>query len=51
MGKICRNKQRTKTHKNRKGFLGIRKDIVNIVNTGIKLPNVNSKIYKRQSCK
>ena len=48
MGKICRDKQRTKTHKNRKGFLGIRKDIVN---TGIKLPNVNSKIYKRQSCK
>ena len=38
MGKICRVKQGTKTHKKRKGFLGVRKD-VNIVNTGINLSN------------
>ena len=46
MGKICRVKQRTKTHKKRKGFLGVRKDVVNIVNTGINLSNVNSESIK-----
>ena len=37
-------KRRTKTHKKRKGFLGGRKDIVNIVNTGINSSNVNSEL-------
>ena len=37
-----RVKQRTKTHKKGKGFLGVRIDVVNIVNTGIDLSNVNS---------
>ena len=46
MGKICGVKQRTKTHKKRKGFLGVRKDVVNIVNTGINLLNVNSESIK-----
>ena len=46
MGKICGVKQRTKTHKKRKGFLGVRKDVVNIVNTGINLSNVNSESIK-----
>ena len=46
MGKTCRVKQRTKTHKKRKGFLGVRKDVVNIVNTGINLSNVNSESIK-----
>ena len=51
MGKICRVKQRTKTHKKRKDFLGVREDVVNIVNTGISLSNVISESIKRQSCK
>ena len=46
MCKICRVKQRTKTHKRRKGFLGVRRDIVNIVNAGINLSNVNSASVK-----
>ena len=41
-----RIKQRTKTHKKRKGFLGIKKDVVNIVNTRIDLSNVNSESIK-----
>ena len=46
MGKICRVKQRTKTHKKRKAFLRVRKDVANIVNTGINLSNVNSESIK-----
>ena len=46
MGKICRVKQKTSTHKKRKGFLGVRKDVINIVNTGTNLPNVNSESIK-----
>ena len=34
--------QRTKTHKKRKGFLGVRKDAISVVITGINLSNVNS---------
>ena len=45
MRKICRVKQRTKTLKKRKGFLGVRRD-VNIVNAGINLSNVNSASIK-----
>ena len=46
MGKICRVKQRTKTHNKRKDFLGVRKDFVNIVNTGINLSNINNESIK-----
>ena len=46
MGKICRHKQRTKTHKKRKGFFGVRKNAVNIVKTGTNLSNVNSESIK-----
>ena len=46
MGEICRVKKRTKTHKKRKGFQGVRKNVVNIVNTGINLSNVNSESIK-----
>ena len=46
MGQICRVKQRTKTHKKRKGFLGVRKDAISIVITGINLSNVNSESIK-----
>ena len=46
MGKIRRVKQRTKTHKKRKDFLGVRKDFVNIVNTGINLSNINNESIK-----
>ena len=46
MRKICRVKQRTKTLKKRKGFLGVRRDVVNIVNAGINLSNVNSASIK-----
>ena len=46
MGKICRVKERTKTHKKRKGVLGVRKDVINIVNTEINLSNVNSEPIK-----
>ena len=46
MCKICRVKQRTKTHKRRKGFLGVWRDVVNIVNAGINLSNVNSASVK-----
>ena len=35
MGKICRVKQRTKP--SRKEFLGVRRQLVNNVNTGINL--------------
>ena len=44
--KVCRVKQRTKTHKRRKGFLGVRKDVVNIVHTGINSSNVYSESIK-----
>ena len=46
MGKICRIKQITQTNKKRKSFYGVRKDVVNIVNTGINLSNVNSESVK-----
>ena len=46
MGKICRVKQRNKTHKKRKGFFGVRKNAVNIVKTGTNLSNVNSESIK-----
>ena len=46
MGESCRVKKRTKTHKKRKGFQGVRKNVVNIVNTGINLSNVNSESIK-----
>ena len=46
MGESCRVKKRTKTHKKRKGFQGVRKNAVNIVNTGINLSNVNSESIK-----
>ena len=42
MGKICRIKQRTKTSKKRKRFLGKRRQLVNNVNTGINLWTVNN---------
>ena len=38
--------QRTKTHKKRKGFFGVRKDAVSVVITGINLSNVNSESIK-----
>ena len=42
MGKICRIKQRTKTSKKRKRFLGKRRQLVNNGNTGINLWTVNN---------
>ena len=50
MGKICRVKQRAKSEKKRKGFLWLRKDVVNIVNTGSNLSNENSESIK-DKCK
>ena len=46
MGKICRVKQRTKTHKKRKDFLGVRKDVASIVDSGNNLSNVNNESIK-----
>ena len=42
MRKICRVKQRTKTSQKTKGFLGLRRQLVNNVNNGINLSTVNN---------
>ena len=42
MGKTCRVKQRTKTSNKRKSFLGMKRQLVNNVNTGINLSTVNN---------
>ena len=44
MGKICRVKQRTKTSKKRKRFLGVRRQLAINVNTGINLWTVNNEL-------
>ena len=40
MGKTCRVKQRTKTSNKRMSFLGVRRKLVNNINTGINLSTV-----------
>ena len=42
MGKICRIKQRTKNSQKRKRFLGVRRQLVINVNTGINLWTVTN---------
>ena len=42
VGKICRIKQKTKASKKRKRLLGVRRQLVNNVDTGINLWTVNN---------
>ena len=46
MGIFAEVKQRAKTSKKRKGLLGVRRQIVNNVNTGINLSTVNNESKK-----
>ena len=50
IGKISRIKQRTKTSKKRKGFVGVRRELLNYINKGISLSTVKNESKNDNLC-